>query len=147
MPFICRCINYDALIEVYKINHLSSIILNNYNIVIELSSFLEKLWEKLIYKDLYYNFNTYLYYLFSSVPVILVGNKIDLHQERTVSVDEGKKLAESWKAAIFIETSAKNNESVAEIFHKLLAQIERENGNPPPKSNCFISWVNPIYIQ
>lgn len=74
-----------------------------------------------------------------SVPVILVGNKIDLHQERTVSIDEGKKLAESWKAATFIETSAKNNESVAEIFHKLLVQIERENGNPPPKSNCFIS--------
>lgn len=47
----------------------------------------------------------YLY----SVPVVLVGNKTDLHQERNVSTDEGKRLAESWKAQ-FLETSAKQNE-------------------------------------
>lgn len=40
---------------------------------------------------------------------MLVGNKIDLHQERAVSIEEGKKLAESWKAT-HIETSAKQNE-------------------------------------
>lgn len=44
-----------------------------------------------------------------SVPVVLVGNKTDLHQERAVSTDEGKRLAESWKAS-FLETSAKQNE-------------------------------------
>lgn len=46
---------------------------------------------------------------FFSVPVVLVGNKTDLHQERTVSTEEGKKLADSWRAA-FLETSAKQNE-------------------------------------
>lgn len=45
----------------------------------------------------------------NSVPVVLVGNKTDLHQERAVSIDEGKRLAESWKAS-FLETSAKQNE-------------------------------------
>lgn len=40
---------------------------------------------------------------------MLVGNKTDLHQERTVSTEEGRKLAESWRAA-FLETSAKQNE-------------------------------------
>lgn len=49
-----------------------------------------------------------IYPLFS-VPVVLVGNKTDLHQERTVSTEDGKKLAESWRAA-FLETSAKQNE-------------------------------------
>lgn len=44
-----------------------------------------------------------------SVPVVLVGNKTDLHQERVVSYDEGKKLAETWRAT-FLETSAKQNE-------------------------------------
>lgn len=46
---------------------------------------------------------------FYSVPVVLVGNKTDLHQERAVSYEEGKKLAESWRAT-FLETSAKQNE-------------------------------------
>jgi Ras family protein len=41
--------------------------------------------------------------------VVLVGNKTDLHQERAVSFEEGKKLAESWRAQ-FLETSAKQNE-------------------------------------
>ncbi|XP_018790965.1 PREDICTED: GTP-binding protein Rheb homolog [Bactrocera latifrons] len=72
------------------------------------------------------------------VPVVLVGNKTDLHQERMVSTEEGRKLAESWRA-IFLETSAKQNESVADIFHRLLISIESENGNPQEKSNCIIS--------
>ncbi|CAO1377677.1 unnamed protein product [Diamesa hyperborea] len=75
----------------------------------------------------------------SFVPVVIVGNKTDLHQERAVTFAEGKKLAESWKAG-FLETSAKQNESVDDIFHLLLTQIEKDNGNnPPPKSSCVIS--------
>ncbi|KAL7035880.1 hypothetical protein ACKWTF_008601 [Chironomus riparius] len=74
------------------------------------------------------------------VPVVLVGNKTDLHQERAVTFEEGKRLAENWKA-IFLETSAKQNESVDEIFLKILELVERDsNGNnPPQKSNCIIS--------
>ena len=71
---------------------------------------------------------------------MLVGNKTDLHQERAVTFEEGKRLAENWKA-IFLETSAKQNESVDEIFLKILELVERDsNGNnPPQKSNCIIS--------
>jgi len=74
----------------------------------------------------------------SNVPIVLVGNKTDLHQERAVSTEEGRKLAESWKA-VFLETSAKQNESVADIFHSLLLLIEKENGNSQEKSSCIIS--------
>lgn len=55
-----------------------------------------------------------------SVPVVLVGNKTDLHQERAVSTEEGKKLADSWHAT-FLETSAKQNEvSPKKIQHIFL---------------------------
>ncbi|XP_054863174.1 GTP-binding protein Rheb isoform X1 [Amphiprion ocellaris] len=43
------------------------------------------------------------------VPIILVGNKKDLHMERVISFEEGKALAESWNAA-FLESSAKENQ-------------------------------------
>lgn len=39
---------------------------------------------------------------------MLVGNKTDLHMERMISSDEGRRLADEWKA-IFLETSAKQN--------------------------------------
>lgn len=72
------------------------------------------------------------------VPIVLVGNKTDLHMERMISSEEGKRLALTWKAA-FIETSAKQNESVADVFHTMLLEIERANGNVSEKPNCSIS--------
>jgi Ras family protein len=71
---------------------------------------------------------------------VLVGNKTDLHQERAVTFEEGKRIAESWKA-VFLETSAKQNESVDDIFLQLLQLVEKENNgsNPQPKSSCSIS--------
>lgn len=44
-----------------------------------------------------------------SVPIVLVGNKTDLHMERVVTTDQGRKIAEMWKA-VFLETSAKQHE-------------------------------------
>lgn len=44
-----------------------------------------------------------------NVPIVLVGNKSDLYNERAVQWDEGKQLANAWKVA-FLETSAKQNE-------------------------------------
>lgn len=62
------------------------------------------------------NSSVFIYVCFpSSVPVVLVGNKTDLHQERAVSAEEGRKLAESWRAN-FLETSAKQNE-VSSFIH------------------------------
>lgn len=72
------------------------------------------------------------------VPVVLVGNKTDLHLERQVSSSEGRKLAEEWNA-LFLETSAKENLSVSDVFHSLLSEIEKSNGNAGDKSNCSIS--------
>ena len=43
------------------------------------------------------------------MPIVLVGNKSDLQGDRQVSVEDGKKLAAEMKA-VFLETSAKNNQ-------------------------------------
>lgn len=46
---------------------------------------------------------------------MLVGNKTDLGEEREVTFQEGKEFAES-KSLLFMETSAKLNYQVSEIF-------------------------------
>ncbi|XP_060859249.1 GTP-binding protein Rheb-like [Metopolophium dirhodum] len=43
------------------------------------------------------------------VPIVLVGHKKDLHMDRVVTQEEGRKLADSWNAEFF-EASAKQNE-------------------------------------
>lgn len=40
---------------------------------------------------------------------MIVGNKTDLHRERVVSTEEGKRLADTWKAS-FYEVSARSHE-------------------------------------
>ena len=51
-------------------------------------------------------------------PMILVGNKKDLENERKISYDEAKNLANSWGIE-YIETSAKNNYNCKEVFEKI----------------------------
>ncbi|XP_065155370.1 GTP-binding protein Rheb homolog [Atheta coriaria] len=72
------------------------------------------------------------------VPLVLVGNKTDLHMQRRITEEEGKKLAESWNC-VFLETSAKKNSSVSDVFHSLIHEIEKANGNVQEKSSCIVS--------
>lgn len=60
------------------------------------------------------------------IPIVLVGNKMDLSKERVVPYEEGKKLANYMKAA-FMEVSAKRHNQVEELFSNLIAQIEQVN--------------------
>ena len=59
---------------------------------------------------------------------ILIGNKSDLEDQRAVSTEEGKKLAEEIDASDFIETSAKYGENVEMAFKNLVYQILRNYG-------------------
>ena len=56
-----------------------------------------------------HNWNFYVLQLDYSVPIVLVGNKSDLHNDRSVSVEDGKALAREMNG-IFLETSAKENQ-------------------------------------
>ena len=47
--------------------------------------------------------------------IFLIGNKLDLESERTVSFDEGLNLAEKINATYF-EVSARTKENIAKIF-------------------------------
>ncbi|VDK77345.1 unnamed protein product [Litomosoides sigmodontis] len=75
-----------------------------------------------------------------NIPIVVVGNKLDLHfNARHVSTEEGRQLAVSWNAA-FLETSAKDNTSVEQIFDCLLREIEIANGNMKRNQNgCALS--------
>ncbi|VDO61215.1 unnamed protein product [Heligmosomoides polygyrus] len=58
------------------------------------------------------------------VPMILVGNKCDLEDERVVGKDQGQNLARQFGSA-FLETSAKAKINVNEVFYDLIRQINR----------------------
>jgi len=75
-----------------------------------------------------------------SFPLVLVGNKSDLHVNRVISQATGRKLAQDLKA-IFFETSAKDNHCATDLFTKAIIQIEKEEGNiiADDKKGCLIS--------
>lgn len=58
----------------------------------------------------------------TSIPLVLVGNKLDLAMERKVSHYRGKDLSKQWKCPHY-ETSAKTRTNVDEIFYDLVGQI------------------------
>ncbi|XP_051531374.1 GTP-binding protein Di-Ras1-like [Myxocyprinus asiaticus] len=53
-----------------------------------------------------------------NIPIMLVGNKSD-ETQREVEIKEGEAQANIWKCA-FMETSAKTNTNVKELFQELL---------------------------
>ena len=66
-------------------------------------------------------------------PIMLVGNKCDLDEERHVTESEGKKLANEWKCN-FYETSARKRINVEECFYDLVREIRRVNTYCPPNN-------------
>jgi len=58
------------------------------------------------------------------VPMVLVGNKCDLEEERQVPTSEGSDLAKSFNCP-FIESSAKQRINVEEAFFELVREIRK----------------------
>jgi len=59
-------------------------------------------------------------------PMILVGNKSDLENERTVATAEAQELARKLKIT-YLESSAKQRINVDAAFHDLVRSIRRSN--------------------
>jgi len=61
-----------------------------------------------------------------NLVLILVGNKVDLADSRTVSSEEGIKLGEKFGIP-YMETSAKTNENINDVFEWIALQIINKN--------------------
>ena len=68
-----------------------------------------------------------------NVVIYLIGNKIDLSNERNVSIEEGKELAEKLGLP-FNEASALDGTNINEIFNDIVERIDKVFGNIPTTS-------------
>jgi putative ribosome biogenesis GTPase RsgA len=59
---------------------------------------------------------------FKGIPIVVVGTKLDLVNEREVQRNTIQSLASQWDLP-FYETSAKRNWHVTEVFEDLLRQM------------------------
>lgn len=61
------------------------------------------------------------------VPIVLVGNKCDLEDDRAVSRARAFAVSQSWGNAPYYETSARRRANVDECFRDLCRQIIRKD--------------------
>ena len=75
----------------------------------------------------------------NAIPTILVANKIDLTEERVVSREEGKEMAQLMNIP-YIETTAKDDQKVEDVFMELLEKIREKNRNRIGWIDYFLSF-------
>ncbi|KAF2673001.1 ras-domain-containing protein [Microthyrium microscopicum] len=63
----------------------------------------------------------------TSVPLVLVGNKSDLEDDRAVSRARAFQVSQSWGRVPYYETSARRRANVDEVFRDLCRQIIRKD--------------------
>ncbi len=64
----------------------------------------------------------------STLPIIMVGSKKDLEENRSVERDHAKKIVQNQKLYKYRECSAKTGENVEEIFEDLALELLRRVG-------------------
>lgn len=61
-----------------------------------------------------------------NVPMVLIGNKCDLNEDRVLLIDDGIKVSQQWGLVPFYETSAMYKTNVDEAFVDVVRQIMRK---------------------
>lgn len=59
----------------------------------------------------------------SDIPIVLVGNKIDLEDQRKVSREDAERVARELGLMKYMETSAKTGQNVDEAFETVVREI------------------------
>ncbi|NWU77449.1 RAB17 protein, partial [Onychorhynchus coronatus] len=70
-------------------------------------------------------------FLPDEIVIALVGNKTDLAAEREVTTEEGAEFAQT-KGLLFMETSAKSNHQVNDIFMAIVQELLRREKEKAP---------------
>ncbi|KAH3673305.1 hypothetical protein WICMUC_003765 [Wickerhamomyces mucosus] len=71
-----------------------------------------------------------------NVPMVLIGNKCDLIDERILNPQDGIKISENWGRVPFYETSAMHKTNVDESFIDVVRQIMRNEVNENQQRNA-----------
>ncbi|XP_005486928.1 ras-related protein Rab-17 [Zonotrichia albicollis] len=71
-------------------------------------------------------------FLPDEIVVALVGNKTDLAAEREVTTEEGEDFAQT-KGLLFMETSAKSNHQVNDVFMAVVQELLRREKEKAPR--------------
>ena len=61
------------------------------------------------------------------VPIVLVGNKSDLEDDRKVSRTKAFQVSQSWGNVPYYETSARRRQNVVEVFVDVCRQMMRKD--------------------
>jgi len=68
----------------------------------------------------------------ANFPIVFVGNKNDLEQERIVKEEEGRAMADKWGVP-FVESSAKTGDAVTDAFNSVVRLILKWRIAYPPQ--------------
>ena len=71
------------------------------------------------------------------IPMLLVGNKCDLENQREVHSSEADALAQSWDCS-FLEASAKSTQNVNEVFIQIVREMNTKPGNKNNSCCCIL---------
>ncbi|XP_009079995.1 PREDICTED: LOW QUALITY PROTEIN: GTPase RhebL1-like, partial [Acanthisitta chloris] len=72
------------------------------------------------------------------MPVVLVGNKVDVSLERwEVRTEEGKKLVESW-GVIFLESLAKESQGIQLVFRRIIEETDCVDNSCSRSTGCCL---------
>ncbi|CAA91296.1 Ras-related protein Rab-21 [Caenorhabditis elegans] len=80
----------------------------------------------------------------NTAEILIVGNKIDLEEERQVTRQDAEAYAES-EGALYMETSAQDNVGISDAFESLTAKMiehSRTRSTEPPSTNRSIRLID-----
>ena len=63
----------------------------------------------------------------STLPIVIIGNKSDLENERQIKTETGEALAREWQCKFF-EASAKDNHHIEDSFWEVVREVRRLRG-------------------